>query len=578
MTLYLRLLVFVRPYLARLAAGLVCMAGFAAATAATAYLMKPVVDDVFVDKDRRMLLLLPLLIVTVYVVKGLFAYGQAVLMAGVGQRAVTDIRNRLYAHIQRQSAAFYARSQTGVLMSRVTNDVALVQAAVTDAFASVVRDGLGIVGLVGVAVYLDPGLAGLAALVFPFAIWAIVRFGRRLRRLSRQSQTSIGDLTGILQETLAGAGVVRAFGQEAREYGRFSAENRRVYRLAMSQIKVRALSSPVMEILAALGIAGVVYLGGARVVDGSSTPGTFFAFMTALLSLYEPVKRLNQSNAAIQAGLAAAERIFEVLDEAPGIEERSGASVLPRIREAIGFERVGFRYEAADVLAGVDLTVRTGEVVAIVGPSGAGKSTLVSLVPRFYDVTSGRVAIDGVDVRDVTLASLRGQIGIVSQQTFLFNDTVGGNIAYGAIEPVPPDHPRVIEAARAANAHAFISRLPQGYATPIGEGGVKLSGGERQRIAIARALLKDAPILILDEATSALDTESEAEVQAALERLMMGRTTLVIAHRLSTVRRADLIVVLVAGRVAEIGTHETLLARGGAYRRLHDLAFSGTEA
>jgi subfamily B ATP-binding cassette protein MsbA len=578
MNLYLRLLVFVRPYLVRLVGGLVCMAGFAAATAATAYLMKPVVDDVFVRKDRQMLVLLPLLIVALYVVKGLFAYGQAVLMAGVGQRAVTDIRNRLYAHLMAQTAAFFARAQTGVLMSRVTNDVALVQAAVTDAFASVVRDGLGIVGLVAVAVYLDPGLAGLAALVFPFAVWAIVRFGRRLRRLSRQSQTSIGDLTGILQETLAGAGVVRAFGQEAREYTRFSAENRRVYRLAMSQIKVRALSSPVMEILAAIGIAGVVYLGGARVVDGSSTPGTFFAFMTALLSLYEPVKRLNQSNAAIQAGLAAAERIFEVLDAPPDIEERPGATVLPRVRDAITFERVGFRYEAADVLAEVDLTVRAGEVVAIVGPSGAGKTTLVSLVPRFYDVTSGRVSIDGVDVREVTLTSLRGQIGIVSQQTFLFNDTAGGNIAYGAAGPLPPDHLRVVEAAKAANAHGFISRLPQGYATPIGEGGVKLSGGERQRIAIARALLKDAPILILDEATSALDTESEAEVQSALERLMAGRTTLVIAHRLSTVRRADRIVVLVGGRVAEEGTHEALLARGGAYRKLHDLAFQGTEA
>ncbi|HEY8368320.1 MAG TPA: lipid A export permease/ATP-binding protein MsbA [Thermodesulfobacteriota bacterium] len=578
MNLYLRLLAFVRPYAMRLVAGLVCMAGFAAATAATAYLMKPVVDDVFVRKDRQMLVLLPLLIVALYVVKGLFAYGQAVLMAGVGQRVVTDIRNRLYAHLMAQTAAFFARSQTGTLMSRVTNDVALVQAAVTDAFASVVRDGLGIVGLVAVAVYLDPGLAGLAALVFPVAVWAIVRFGRRLRRLSRQSQTSIGDLTGILQETLAGAGVVRAFGQEAREYARFSAENRRVYRLAMSQVKVRALSSPVMEVLAALGIAGVVYLGGSRVVEGTSTPGTFFAFMTALLSLYEPVKRLNQSNAAIQAGIAAAERIFEVLDEEPDVREKPGAVTLARVRDGIRFERVGFRYETADVLRDVDFTVRAGEMVAIVGPSGAGKSTLVSLVPRFYDVTSGRVSIDGVDVRDLTLASLRGQIGIVSQQTFLFNDTVGGNIAYGAREPLPPDHPRVVEAAKAANAHDFISRLPQGYATPVGEGGVKLSGGERQRIAIARALLKDAPILILDEATSALDTESEAEVQAALERLMVGRTTLVIAHRLSTVRRADRIVVLVGGRVVEIGTHAALLARGGAYRKLHDMAFQGTEA
>ncbi len=575
MRLYLRLLAFIRPYAGRLLAALLCMAGFAAAQASIAYTMKPVVDRVFVRGDREMLVLLPLVIVGLYLVKGAFAYGQAVLMTGVGQRAVNDIRNRLYAHLQRQAAAFYARTPTGALISRVTNDVGLVQSAVTDAFAAVARDGLGVVGLVAVAVYLDPGLAAMAALVFPLAVWTIVRFGRQLRRLSRQSQTSLGALTGILHETLAGSGVVRAFGQEGREMSRFSEESRRVYRLTMSQVKVRALSSPIMELLAAVGIAAVVYIGGRRVIAGSSTPGTFFAFLTALLSLYEPIKRIAQSNAAIQSALAAAERIFELLDLEPEVRERPGARPLPPIRRALAFERVGFRYEAADVLSDIDLTVRAGEVVAIVGPSGSGKTTLVSLVPRFYDVTSGRITVDGVDIRDVTLASLRAQIGIVTQQTFLFNDSIGANIAYGSREPLAPDHPKIIAAAKAANAHGFISRLPQGYATPIGEGGVKLSGGERQRIAIARAILKDAPILILDEATSALDTESEAEVQAGLERLMAGRTTLVVAHRLSTVRRADRIVVLVGGRIVESGTHEALLARGGEYRKLYDLAVLG---
>ncbi len=572
MRLYLRLLGFVRAYLGRLLAALLCMAGFAAAQAAIAYTMKPVVDRVFVQGDRAMLVVLPLVIVGLYLVKGAFSYGQAVLMTGVGQRAVNDVRNRLYGHLQRQAAAFYARTPTGALISRVTGDVGLVQSAVTDAFAAVARDGLGVVGLVVVAIYLDPGLAAMAAVVFPFAVWTIVRFGRRLRRLSRQSQISLGELTGILHETLAGSGIVRAFGQEEREMSRFSEESRRIYRLTMSQVKVRALSSPVMELLAAVGIAAVVYIGGRRVIAGSSTPGTFFAFLTALLSLYEPIKRIAQSNAAIQSALAAAERIFELLDLEPEVREKPGARPLPPIRRELVFERVSFRYEATEVLADIDLSVRAGEVVAIVGPSGSGKSTLVSLVPRFYDVTGGRIAIDGVDIRDVTLASLRAQVGVVTQQTFLFNDTVGGNIAYGSREPLPPDHPRIVAAARAANAHGFISRLPQGYATPIGEGGVKLSGGERQRIAIARAILKDAPILILDEATSALDSESEAEVQAGLERLMAGRTTLVVAHRLSTVRRANRIVVIVGGRIVESGTHEALLARGGEYRKLYDLA------
>ncbi|HWP34689.1 MAG TPA: lipid A export permease/ATP-binding protein MsbA [Thermodesulfobacteriota bacterium] len=577
MRLYLRLLGFVRPYVGRLLAALLCMAGFAGAQATIAYMMKPVVDGVFIRGDRRMLVLLPLAVIGLYLLKGLFAYGQAVLMTGVGQRAVTDIRNRLYVHLQRQAASFYARTATGTLISRVTSDVGQVQAAVSDAFAAIARDGLAVLGLVAVAVYLDAGLAALAAAVFPFAVWALVRFGRRLRRLSHQSQASLGELTGILHETLAGSGVVRAFGQEQREIRRFQEESRRIYRLTMSQVKVRALSSPLMELLAAVGIAAVIYLGGSRVIAGSSTPGTFFAFLTALLSLYEPIKRIAQSNAAVQAALAAAERIFELLDLPPEVTEKPGARPLAPMREAIAFERVSFRYDTAWVLREIDLTIRAGEVVAIVGPSGSGKSTLVSLVPRFYDVTAGRITIDGVDIRDVTLASLRGQIAMVTQQTFLFNDTVGGNIAYGAREPLPPDHPRVVAAARAANAHEFIMRLPQGYLTPIGEGGVRLSGGERQRIAIARALLRDAPILILDEATSALDAEAEAEVQAALERLMAGRTTLVIAHRLSTVRGADRIVVLVDGRIVESGTHEALLARGGEYRKLHDLALAGAE-
>jgi len=570
MKLYLRLLRLVKPHTPRLILAMLCMAVVGAATAAAAYLVKPAMDDIFLDRNEGMLILIPLAVIALYLLKGLCNYGQTVLMSHIGFRIVTDLRNDLYRHILRQPLSFFTKHPTGILISRVTNDVTYLQGAVSEAVTSLLKDSFTLVGLVFVIFWRDWKLAIIASLVFPLAVWPIAQFGRRMRRIAAESQVSMGDLISLLQETITGNRIVKAFGMEEHENRRFARENERQFRLTMKSVTVRAISSPLMEFLGGLGIAAIIFWGGYQVIEGTSTPGTFFSFLAALLMLYEPVKRLTNVNNTIQQGLAGAERIFQVLDTEPGIRNRPGAAELPPIREGISIEGVTFRYEEDPVLRDVSLKIRAGEAVAFVGMSGGGKTTLVNLIPRFYDVSEGRVAIDGTDIRDVTLESLRAQIGIVTQQTILFNDTVRGNIAYGDVRRSDGD---VVRAAMAANAHDFIQRLPQGYDTVIGEQGVKLSGGERQRISIARALLKDAPILILDEATSSLDTESEIEVQDALEKLMRGRTTLVIAHRLSTIRNADRIVALVDGRIVEEGTHESLLEKKGEYFKLHNLQF-----
>jgi len=570
MKLYLRLLRLVKPHTPRFILAMLCMAVVGAATAAAAYLVKPAMDDIFLDRNEGMLILIPLAVIALYLLKGLCNYGQTVLMSHIGFRIVTDLRNDLYRHILRQPLSFFTKHPTGILISRVTNDVTYLQGAVSEAVTSLLKDSFTLAGLVFVIFWRDWKLAIIASLVFPLAVWPIAQFGRRMRRIAAESQVSMGDLISLLQETITGNRIVKAFGMEEHENRRFARENERQFRLTMKSVTVRAISSPLMEFLGGLGIAAIIFWGGYQVIEGTSTPGTFFSFLAALLMLYEPVKRLTNVNNTIQQGLAGAERIFQVLDTEPGIRNRPGAAELPPIREGISIEGVTFRYEEDPVLRDVSLKIRAGEAVAFVGMSGGGKTTLVNLIPRFYDVSEGRVAIDGTDIRDVTLESLRAQIGIVTQQTILFNDTVRGNIAYGDVRRSDED---VVRAAMAANAHDFIQRLPQGYDTVIGEQGVKLSGGERQRISIARALLKDAPILILDEATSSLDTESEIEVQDALEKLMRGRTTLVIAHRLSTIRNADRIVALVDGRIVEEGTHESLLEKKGEYFKLHNLQF-----
>ncbi len=564
------MLQFIKPYWTRLAGAMVCMLFVSAATSATAYLVKPVLDDIFFQRDLDRLKLLPLVIVGLFVFKGIFDYGQAYLMSYVGQRIIADLREKIYNHLQSLSLSFFTRNPTGVLMSRITNDVTLIQGAVTDAVTGLLKDFFTIIGLVGVIFYTDWKLAIAAVVVFPLAIYPIVNFGRKLRSYSARSQTTMGDISTILLETISGSRIVKAFNMEDYERKRFAKENRRLLGIIMKSVRVRAISHPLMETLGGLGIAFIVFYGGYNVIKGVSTPGTFFSFLAALLMLYEPVKRLSGVNNAIQQGLAAASRIFEVLDTVPEIRSKPGAKVLSSVPKGIEYQNVSFKYEEDWVLKNINFHIKAGEMVAFVGASGGGKTTLVNLLPRFYDVSSGRVLIDGWDIRDVTVGSLRGMIGIVTQQTILFNDTVKNNIAYGKI-----DQPfeEIVKAAQAAYAHGFIQNLPRGYDTIIGEQGVKLSGGERQRISIARALLKNAPILILDEATSSLDSESEIEVQKALEFLMQGRTTLVIAHRLSTIRKADRIVVINNGIIVEEGTHEELLEKEGEYRRLYLLQF-----
>ncbi|HEU5359864.1 MAG TPA: lipid A export permease/ATP-binding protein MsbA [Candidatus Deferrimicrobiaceae bacterium] len=567
-TVYQRMLAYVRPYTLRLLCAMLFMIIVSSFRGAIAFLVKPALDDIFINKDATRLAIIPLLVLGVYLLKAVFEFAQSYMMRGVGQQVIRDIRDHLYRHMQSLSLSFYMRHPTGVLMSRVTNDVGLMQGAVTEAVTGLIKDVFTALFLVGVVFYRDWQLALIALVAFPLAFWPIARFGRKLRKTSIRTQEVTGSLTSHLQETISGAKLVKSFGAEEYEVDRFTTRNADLFRLSMKVAKVQAMTSPLSEMFAGIGAAAVIFYGGYSVVNGHSTPGNFFSFMTALFMLYEPVKSLSRINNVIQQGIAAAIRVFEVLDTLPDVEEKPDAPDLPAIAKEIEFDHVDFRYagEGEYILKDIAIRVPLGAMVAVVGSSGAGKTTLVDLLPRFYDPQHGAIRIDGRDIRDVSLASLRSQIGIVSQHTILFNDTVRNNIAYGT--PKAPME-KVEEAARRANAHGFIARLPEGYDTVVGEQGLKLSGGERQRVAIARGLLKDAPILILDEATSALDSESESVVQEALEHLMRGRTTFVIAHRLSTVRNADTILVIEEGRIVESGRHEELLRQESRYRSFY---------
>lgn len=576
MTTYRRLFSYVRPYRRRFLLSIVCGLLVSATTTLSALLVKPVLDDIFVARDTRKLYLFPLLIIVLYVTRGLLHYGHAYLMRYIGQGVIRDVRNQLFYHLLNMPLAYFHRHHTGTLMSRLTNDITFMQRAVSSAVNDVLRQGLTMLGLIGVAFYRDWFLATFAVLVLPLAGIPIVFLGRQLRRLGRQAQTQMGMLSTLLEEVLSGIKIVKAFGREAYEQQHFQQRNAAFYEVTMRTAQTEEISSPIMELLGAIGVALVVFYGGRQVVQGTSTPGTFFSFLTAVLWLYEPMRKLSRVNSTLQGALAAADRVFAVLDQQREPPTSASQVVLPPIRHCLRIRDVSMRYvpHAPYVLQNVNLRVDVGEVVALVGFSGAGKTSLVDLLPRFYEPETGAILIDEVDIRQVSLASLRAQIGIVSQDVILFDDTLRRNILYGNPQASTA---QMMQAARAAYAHDFITRMPLGYETVIGERGVRLSGGEKQRLAIARALLKNAPILILDEATSALDSESEQMVQYALDNLMKDRTTFVIAHRLATVRHADKIVVLQHGKIIENGRHSELLARGGLYSHLYDLQFKEQE-
>lgn len=567
-----RLMGYVKPYRLRFITAFVCSGLVAILSGVYAWLARPVLDGIFIEKNERLLLVLPLAILGVAMLKALFSYGVSYLMAYVGNRVVADIRQALFQRLMRLSIGFHDGNTSGRLVSRVVNDVGLMANAASSVVKDIFQNSLTFVAMIGVILYQNWRLAGLSLIVIPLSALTMVRVGKRLKRLAVSGQEQMGDMSSTLQETFSGIRMVKAFGREDAEAERFSERNRKVLSTTLKSNQVWAIGHSQMEVIGVIGVATIIWYGGYLVIHEMMTPGAFFSFLAAMFMAYTPIKKLSGANNLIQQALAAADRVFDVLDLETEQSQNRGTVPLSGIKQAIEFQGVSLRYENQSVpaLADIDLAIKPGEVVALVGSSGSGKTTLVSLLPRFYEPTAGSIVLDGISLTSYELQSLRGHIGIVSQEIFLFDDTVRSNIAFGRSAASPFE---VEQAATLAYAHDFILRLPKGYDTIVGERGVKLSGGERQRLAIARAILRDPPLLILDEATSALDTESERIVQLALANLMKNRTTLVVAHRLSTIQSADRIVVLDRGTIVEIGSHDELLRQGGVYRRLYAMQF-----
>lgn len=571
MNLYLRILKFIRPYLGRLIAAGFCTVMTAAANLYVPWIVRDVIDKVFQNKDSDLLNLISLGIVVIFFARGIFYYGQSYLMNYVGESIVIDVRGIVYRKLMTLSTHFFDTNKLGTIMSYVTNDVAALQGAMVANSIEIITETSVLIGSVGAMVYLDWKLTLFTFCTFPVVLFFMDFFGKKIRKSGHRIQQATADITSILQETLAATRVVKSFVREPYEIARFDQQNKANFYANMKSAKLMGTLSPVIEFIAALGVTAIIWFGGRSVIGGDITAGSLVAFLVYAINISNPIKRIARVLGSIQKALAAAERVFYIMDLTDTIPQKPDAITLPSVEGNVEFRHVSFAYNKGEtILHDVSFSAKPGQAIALVGPSGAGKSTVASLLPRFYDVTEGAIFVDGHDVRDVTLASLREQVGIVPQETNLFNDTVYNNILYGRLDATRDE---VIAAAKAANADEFIQQLPKGYDTQLGDRGANISGGQRQRISIARAILKNPRILILDEATSALDTESERIVQEALDRLMVGRTSFVIAHRLSTIQNAAKIIVLDKGSIVEEGTHQQLMAKHGLYAHLHDIQF-----
>ena len=576
MTLYLRILSYIKPYMHRLIFAMFCTIMAAAGNLYIPWIIKDMIDEVLADKNGTMLNWIAASIIAIFVVRGLFWYGQNYLMSYVGQSVIIDIRAAVFKKLQRLSVSFYDKNKTGTIMSYVTNDVNALQSAMVENTIEMITEGFILIGSVVAMIYLDWRLTLFTVCTFPVVLWFMEFFGKKIRKTGGRIQECTADITSVLQESVASARVIKSFVREDYEVDRFDVENRANFRANMKNAQLMATLTPVVELVAAIGVTMIIWYGGNNVINGTITAGSLVAFLTYAVNISNPIKRLTRVIGNIQKALAAAQRVFMIIDMPEEIAESRDAKQLPEVSGKVEFQNVSFAYDdKGNVITDLSFSVKPGEVIAIVGPSGAGKSTIANLLPRFYDVNKGDIKIDGHSVREVTLDSLREQVGIVPQETMLFNGSVYNNILYGRLDATKEE---IEAAAKAANAHDFIMQLTDGYETKLGDRGVNLSGGQRQRIVIARAILKNPRILILDEATSALDTESERVVQEALDRLMVGRTSFVIAHRLSTVKNADKILVLEKGNLVESGTHDELLALDGLYAHLYKIQYRNKEA
>jgi len=566
--LYKRLVPFVIPYWKKFVFAMACSVPAGLCSTGIAYLVKPALDEVFLKKDMTMLKLIPLAIIALYATRGVFEFLFNYALGSIGQHLMRTFQNLIYAHLQMMPLSFFSKSRTGALITRITNDVTLISGAINEGLVDIFKEAVTAAGLIGVLFKQDSKLALVSLLILPWMLVPIWRFAQKSRRFSTKGQERVGRIATFIHEAITGCRIVKAFCMEEYEIKRFQEENLRLMKIRLKRLRIRALSGPLMEFIGGIAGAAVIFYGGYNVLNGTSTPGTFFSFVAALLMLYSPARNASTALQDIQEGLAGVQRVFDILDTQPDLIEKPDARVLPPVKGRVRFQNVSFSYGSVQVLRNIDIDVAPGEIIALVGVTGCGKTTMVNLIPRFYDVSSGAVLIDGHDVREVTLHSLRSQIALVSQHPFIFNDTVFNNIACGRLGCSPSE---VIAAAQAAAAHDFILEMPAGYDTVVGKHGQKLSGGQRQRIAIARAILKNAPLFIFDEATSSLDSEAEQHIQYSLAQLMHGKTTFIISHRLSTILRAHRIVVLAAGAIVETGTHDELLARGGEYAKLYSV-------